>query len=79
MIRFDFTELGVFLAEYNGMRVDSVNALIIDKAAELYKTIYGMWDYLDEDVFNHYRWNVNLIGRYVEIPDSALVITPQYH
>ena len=79
MIRFDFTELGIFLAEYNGMRVDSINALIIDKAAELYKTIYGMWDYLDEDVFNHYRWNVNLIGRYVEIPDSALVITPQYH
>ena len=40
MIRFDFTELGVFLAEYNGMRVDSINALIIDKSAELYKTIY---------------------------------------
>lgn len=79
MIRFDFTELGIFLPEYNGMRIDSVNALIIDRAANYYKTLYGMGDYLDEDCFMHYNWNVNLIGHYVEIPDNALVIEPQYH
>ena len=79
MIRFSFTELGIFLPEYNGLTISSVNALIIDKAAEMYKTLYGMGDYLDEDCFNHYDWNVDLIQRFVEIPDNALVITPQYH
>ena len=79
MIRFSFTELGIFLPEYNGMRIDSLNALFIDKAAEYYKTLYGMADYLDEDCFNHYRWNVDIVQRFVEIPDDAFVIMPQYH
>ena len=79
MIRFSFTELGIFLPEYNGMRIDSLNALFIDKAAEFYKTLYGMGDYLDEDCFVHYRWNVDIVQRFVEIPDSAFVIEPAYH
>lgn len=79
MIRFDFTELGIFLAEYNGMRIDSINALVIDRAANFYKNLYGMEDYLDEDVFNHYNWNVDYVQRFVEIPDSALAIPPEYH
>ena len=41
MIRFDFNELGIYLPEYNGMSISSVNALIIDKAANYYKTLYG--------------------------------------
>ena len=78
MIRFEFTELGIFLADYNGMTVSSVNALIIDKAANYYKTLYGFYDYLDEDCFVHYNWNVDIVQRFVEIPDDALVIPPQY-
>lgn len=79
MIRFDFTEIGVFLADYNGMRIDSVNALIIDKAANYYKQLYGMDDYLDEDCFVDYKWDVDFVQRFVIIPDSSLVIQPQYH
>lgn len=79
MIRFSFTELGVFLPEYNGMRVDSVTALIIDKAADYYKTLFGFADYLDEDCFIDYKWTVDLVQRFVEIPDSSLLIQPQYH
>ena len=78
MIRFDFLELGIYMPDYNGMRIDSVNALIIDKAANYYKTLYGMYDYLDEDCFNHYNWNVDIVQRFVDIPDNALVIPPQY-
>ena len=76
---FTFKELGINLADYNGMRIDSVNALIIDKTAELYKTLYGYWDYLDEDVFNHYNWRVDIVQRYVEIPENAFVIEPMYN
>lgn len=79
MIRFDFVELGIFMPEYNGMRIDSINAIIIDRAAEYYKTLYGMGDYLDEDCFYHYNWPVDIVQRFVDIPDSALVITPEYH
>lgn len=79
MIRFDFTELGIFLPEYNGMRFDSVRAIIIDKAADYYKTLYGMDDYLDEDCFVHYNWNVDIVQQFVEIPDSAFVIEPAYN
>lgn len=78
MIRFDFNELGIYLPEYNGMTVSSVNALIIDKAANYYKTLYGFYDYLDEDCFIHYNWHVDLVQRFVDIPDNALVIPPQY-
>ena len=78
MIMFTFTELGIFLPEYNGMRIDSVNAIIIDKAANMYRTLFGFEDYLDEDVFNHYNWNVDLVQGYISIPDNALVIPPQY-
>lgn len=79
MIRFSFSELGVYLPEYNGMRFDSVCAIIIDKAANYYKTMFGMADYTDEDCFINYDWNVDIVQRFIEIPDSALVITPQYH
>lgn len=79
MIRFSFNELGLFMADYNGMRFDSVRAIIIDKAADKYKILFGMDDFLDEDVFNHYNWNVDIVQRFVEIPDSAFVIEPQYH
>lgn len=79
MIRFDFTELGIYLPEYNGMTISSVNAIIIDKVAELYKTIYGFGDYLDEDCFYHYNWNVDYVQRFVEIPDDAFVIMPLYN
>ena len=79
MIRFSFLELGIFLPEYNGMRIDSLNAIIIDKAAEMYKTLFGFADYLDEDCFINYDWNVDIVQRFVEIPDSALLIAPQYH
>ena len=78
MIRFDFNELGIYLPEYNGMSISSVNALIIDKAANYYKTLYGFYDYLDEDCFNHYNWHVDIVQRFVDIPDNALVIPPQY-
>lgn len=79
MIRFSFVELGINMPEYNGLRIDSINALIIDKAAEYYKTLYGMGDYLDEDCFKHYRWRVDIVQRYVDIPEDAFVIVPQYH
>jgi len=79
MIRFSFTELGIFLPEYNGMRIDSVKAIIIDKAAEYYKTLYGMGDYLDEDCFVDYKWDVDFVQMFVDIPDSSLMIQPEYH
>ena len=78
MIRFDFTELGIFMPEYNGMRIDSVNALIIDRTADYYKSVFGFVDW-DENLFNHYNWNVDIVQQFVEIPDDALVIPPQFH
>lgn len=79
MIRFDFLELGLYMPDYNGMTISSVNALIIDKAANYYRTLYGFYDCLDEDIFNHYNWNVDIVQRFVEIPNDALIIEPQYH
>lgn len=79
MIQISFTELGIFLPEYNGMRIDSLKAIIIDKAADYFKTLFGFADYLDEDCFRHYRWKVDFVQRFVEIPDSAFVIIPEYH
>ena len=76
---FTFDELGINLPDYNGMRIDSVNALIINKAADYYKTLFGFDNDLDEDCFFDYRWKVDLVQRYIEIPDESLVIQPLYN
>lgn len=77
MIRFSFTELGIVMPEYNGLTVESVNALIIDKAADYYMAQYGFDS--DTDCFIHYNWPVDLVQRFIEIPDNALIIEPVYH
>ena len=76
---FTFDELRVNLADYNGFMVETVNAIIINAAAEYYKDICGFDNWPDEELFKHFDWGVDLVQRLVYIPDNALIIEPLYN
>jgi hypothetical protein len=73
MIQFTFDELGIDLAEFNGATVESVNAAVINRAADYFKSINNWDSELDEDIFLDYKWPVNLITREITIPDNSLI------
>jgi len=79
MIQFTFDELGIDLAQFNGATVKMVNAEIINRAADYFKTINNWDSELDEDIFLNYRWPINLITREITIPDSSLIPEMSYH
>jgi len=76
---FTFEELHVNLADYNGFQVATINAVIIDRAANYYKDICGFEGWPDEELFKNFDWGVDLVQRLIYIPDNALVIQPLYH
>ena len=76
---FTFDELAVNLADYNGFEIATVNAIIIDRAANHYKEFFDLEDWPDEELFKHFDWGVDLVQRMIYIPDNALAIQPLYN
>lgn len=76
---FTLEELHIDLVDYNGFMVETINAIIIDRAANHYKDICGFEGWPDEELFKNFDWGVDLVQRLVYIPDNALVIPPLYH
>ena len=69
-----FDEIGVNLADYNGVEIALVNVSIINCAADYVKDMLGGSQYdCDGDYFKHYDWGVDLVQRLIYIPETALV------
>jgi len=65
-----FDQLGINLADYNGVPFNKIRPEFINRAADYFLEFSGDYDY---EVFQHYEWEIDYIGRLIKIPRSALI------
>ena len=66
----NFREIGINLADYNGVTFDKIRPLIINQAADYILEFDGDYDY---QVFNSYEWEIDYVQQRVIIPEYAFV------
>ena len=65
-----FDQLGINLADYNGVPFSKIRPEFINRAADYMLEFSGEYDY---EVFQHYEWEIDYIQRLIKIPRSALI------
>ena len=64
----NFREIGINLADYNGVTFEKIRPLIINQAADYILEFGGDYDY---EVFNTYDWDIDYISQVIIIDESV--------
>jgi|APGre2960657423_1045063.scaffolds.fasta_scaffold29420_2 hypothetical protein len=65
-----FKQIGINLRDYNGLTIQEVHPLIVNRCADYILSFEGDYDY---EIFTHYNWQINYTTRSVYIPHNALI------
>ena len=65
-----FSEIGINLADYNGVTFEQIRPLIINQAVDYIIEFGGDYDY---EVFICYEWEIDYVQQRVIIPEYAFV------
>ena len=66
-----FNQMGIKLVDYTGMTPAKRRPLIINIAADYYLELVEHDK--EDDIFNHYDWEIDYLLGFVKIPPSALI------